>query len=317
MAGTHHIVLLDNWVSPPNVDFDHRVTQYKSTSPDQLPERIRDATIVVSSYTQVTRAGIEATRHLQLVACNSTGTNQVDKVALKERNIPLCHVPAQNTDSVSEHAFALYFALRRQIIPMHELTMADQAWSMGPAFQRFPRAPRTNSEETLVVIGYGAIGKKIESIGKALQMQVLIAERKGAESIRDGRMEFHQALTKGTIFMVVAPLDDESRNMIAASELGIIDDTALIINVGRGGTVSEHDLANALKGGKIGGAACDAFSEEPATRVNCPLLDPTIPNLILSPHVAWYSSRTIKGTIEVQKANLEAFVAGKAINVVL
>lgn len=160
MASLHHVVYLDNWVDPPPLNFEHRLTKYDSTTPEQLPSRLRDATIAICSSARITRAGIEAASNLQLIACNSTGTDQVDKVALRERGITLCHVPAQNTDSVAEHAFALYYALRRRIMPLHELTMDGVSWGKGPAFRLFEGGPpRTNAEECLVVVGYGALGE--------------------------------------------------------------------------------------------------------------------------------------------------------------
>jgi lactate dehydrogenase-like 2-hydroxyacid dehydrogenase len=147
-------------------------------------------------------------------------------------------------------------------------------------------------------------------------MKVLIAERKGADSVREGRTAFDEVLRQGTIFMIAAPLDATTRDMIGASELATMDPTAVIINVGRGGIVDEQALAYALKKHELGGAGIDAFEHEPATRENCPLLEPEIPNLVLSPHIAWFSSKTIKGTLITQKANIEAFVAGKPINLV-
>jgi glycerate dehydrogenase len=148
-------------------------------------------------------------------------------------------------------------------------------------------------------------------------MRVLIAERKGAESTREGRVTFEEALKQGTLFILVAPLDESTRGMIGGLEFSAMDPTAIVINVSRGAVWDEKVLAQALKDGQLGGAATDVFEKEPATKENCPLLDPTIPNLVLSPHLAWYSSKTIKGTIAISGANLQAFVAGNPINVVV
>lgn len=152
----HTIVALDGWVKLPRLDFDHVYTEYTSTTPDQLPERIKDATIVTTAAQKVTRAGIEAAPHLQLVACNGTGTDHVDKDAIRERGITLCNVPAQNTDSVSEHAFALYYALRRRLPQVHNHTV-DGGWPQA-LFTKLGPPPRVNAEETLVIVGYGALG---------------------------------------------------------------------------------------------------------------------------------------------------------------
>ncbi|KAK5124914.1 hypothetical protein LTR85_001104 [Meristemomyces frigidus] len=311
----HRIVALDGWVKLPALDFEYDYREYASTTPEQLPDRIKDATIVTTAAQKVTRAGIEAAPHLQLVACNGTGTDHIDKDAIRERGVTLCNVPAQNTYSVSEHAFALYYALRRRIPQIHQSTV-DGSWPQK-LFTKLGPPPRINAEEILVVVGYGALGQNVEKIGRALGMRVLIAERKGATKTRSGRVAFENALKEGTLFIVVAPLEPSTRGMIAAPELDAMDSTALVINVARGGIIDEQALAQALRDGQIGGAATDVYEHEPATKENCPLLDSTIPNLVLTPHVAWYSSKTVKGTSDTVKRNLEAFVAGKPVNVVV
>lgn len=158
----HRVVAVDSWVDPPELSFEHDFAQYANTTPDELPERIKDATIIITSSTRITRAGVEMAPSLQLVSCNGTGTDHVDKDVIRERGISLSRVPAQNTDSVSEHAFAHFFALRRRIIEMHELAMDGKSWAANlgtlvPNSFGQP-GPRVNAEETLVVIGYGALG---------------------------------------------------------------------------------------------------------------------------------------------------------------
>lgn len=148
-------------------------------------------------------------------------------------------------------------------------------------------------------------------------MKVLLAERKGATDVRPGRISFEAALKDGTVFMLVTPLDATTRDMISTAELESMDSTALLVNVGRGGVINEDALADALRKGTIAGAATDVFATEPASKERSPLLDPFIPNLLLSPHVAWYSSRTINGTLDILKKNIEGFVAGKPQNVVI
>jgi glycerate dehydrogenase len=156
----HHIVSLDNWVPTPEFTFPHTLDQYPRTSAAELLERMKDASIILISNTPIPRQAIEASPRLQLIACNSTGTDHVDKDAAKEHGVTVCRVPAQNTDSVSEHAFALYFAVRRKIIHMHDVAMDGDLWKsdLKPA-ARMGTPPRTNGEEVLVVVGYGAIGE--------------------------------------------------------------------------------------------------------------------------------------------------------------
>lgn len=155
----HNVVGLDGWVQPLPLDFDHDIVIHDLTSPDQLVERIKDATIVYTANQRVTREGIEAAPHLQLINCNGTGTDHIDKEAAREHGVTVTHVPAQNTESVAEHAFALYYALRRRAIQAHEIVMASNIWPVGgAALKKLGPPTRTNSEETLVVVGYGALG---------------------------------------------------------------------------------------------------------------------------------------------------------------
>jgi glycerate dehydrogenase len=177
-------------------------------------------------------------------------------------------------------------------------------------------------------------GKYVESMGKALGMKVLVAERKGATEVRQGRVPFDEGVQEGTVFIIVAPGDDSTRGMFSKTEFETMDSSALVVNVGRGGVVSETEVAAALKAGTIGGYGTDVFEKEPATLETCPLLDPSVPNIIHTPHLvckqssstetsdadcfqqAWYSAKTIRGTIETVQANIEAFVAGKPQNLI-
>ncbi|KAF2155481.1 NAD(P)-binding protein [Myriangium duriaei CBS 260.36] len=318
----HNIVVLDQCFSTlPPLNFDCTVTHFTSSKPDQVSYRIKHATIVVTTDTRITRANILFAKNLRLVAANGTGTDIVDKAALIERGVAMCHVPAATTESVSEHALALYYGLRRKLREMHQATLQGRAWEArdGKSLRRqgFGQSPRVNRDETMVVIGYGHLGKGIAILGEALNMRVLIAERKDACQIRPGRVPFEQCLRQGTVFMIAAPLTEATHGMIGTPELTAMNSTALVVNVGRGSIIDDMALVDALRRDGIGGAAVDVYREEPATRANSLLLDPSIPNLLLSPHVGFVSQRTIETVRAAQKANLEAFVAGVMINTVV
>ena len=149
----HKILAIDGWVKTPQMTFDYEVSEYSSTTPEELPLRMKDATIVITSATRVTRAGIENAPNLQLIACNGTGTDHVDKDAARERGVTVCRVPAQNTDSVSEHAFALYYGIRRHIVEMNQITMDGKTWASNNMLAReLGKPPRTNSQERLIIM---------------------------------------------------------------------------------------------------------------------------------------------------------------------
>jgi lactate dehydrogenase-like 2-hydroxyacid dehydrogenase len=158
----------------------------------------------------------------------------------------------------------------------------------------------------------------VEKLCKALDMKVLIAERKDSPTTRAGRTPFTDVLKQCTTLFLTCPLDTTTHNMLSHHELSLLHPTTLLINVGRGGIVNELALATALREGKLGGAGVDVFEHEPATRENCPLLaEGGVPNLVCTPHLAWFSQRTIEGTKETVRETIEAFVAGRAVNVVV
>jgi phosphoglycerate dehydrogenase-like enzyme len=159
-----------------------------------------------------------------------------------------------------------------------------------------------------------ASGKRIESIAKALGMSVLQAERKGSAIVRPSRTEFYETLQQSSIIVLCCPLDASTRGMIGERELRAMDKEAILINVSRGGVVEEVPLVTALKEGWIKGAATDVFEIEPAS-ASSPLLAAGIPNLTLSPHVAWYAESSIENLQATVKTNIERFVADHPENV--
>ena len=132
---------------------------------------------------------------------------------------------------------------------------------------------------------------------------------------QDGTVDFETILRDSDVITLHAPLTPETRNMIGAAELKKMKKTAVLINTARGGLVDEAALAEALKAGTIAGAGFDVLTEEPPRNGNV-LLDPSIPNLIVTPHVAWASREAMQILADQLVDNVEAFVGGRPQNVV-
>ena len=159
-------------------------------------------------------------------------------------------------------------------------------------------------------------GKHIEKIAKALSITVLIADRKGSTTLRPGRTPFVDTLQKTTVLMIGCPLDENTRDMIGEEELNLMQSTASLINVARGGVVNEKALVKALKEGTIANAATDVFEIEPATSAN-PLILEAPPNLTVSPHIACYADASLENLQRIVKLNIEGFVEGRPDNLVM
>jgi glycerate dehydrogenase len=148
-----------------------------------------------------------------------------------------------------------------------------------------------------------------ESVG----MRIIISERKHASEVRQARTRFEDVLRQSDIVSLHCPLNDETRDLIGQSELRMMKRTALLINTARGALIAEAALIEALRSGQIAGAGIDVLREEPP-RDGSPLLNLDLPNLIVTPHVAWASNEAVQTLADQVIDNIEAFVAGEPQN---
>ncbi len=147
-------------------------------------------------------------------------------------------------------------------------------------------------------------------------MNVLFAEHKGAAACREGYTPLEKVLETADVISLHCPLTESTQNLIATKELGLMKPTALLINAGRGGLVDEQALVEALKNGVIGGAGVDVFTQEPADESNPLIKNADLPNLLLTPHVAWGSDSAIQTLADQLIDNVEAFYRGEPVNLV-
>ncbi|KAI0150545.1 D-isomer specific 2-hydroxyacid dehydrogenase [Xylariaceae sp. FL1272] len=315
-GGLHKVVCLDAVLCPvPKFDFPHEYVEYENTiGEDLIIERVKDATIVITTRAWMSARTISHCPKLELIALMAIGFDIIDMEACRERKITVCNSPAASAESVAEHAFALYFAAKRKIVELHHMILEGHEWpEKKNGFFRYAHVPRVSRHETLGIVGYGGLGKILESIGKALGMEVIIAERKGISesATRPGRTPFDQVLRTCTVLMLGCPLDEETRNMIAEPELESMRRDSIVVNVARGGVMNEAALVKALNMGWISSAATDVFAIEPATSTSTPLVTDCPANLTLSPHVAWYADTSFETLQLLIKETLECYVIGK------
>lgn len=255
-------------------------------------------------------------RYWVVISIIASGTDTVDLAACRARGIVVGNTPYCNVTTVTEHVLALYFATRRSIMPTNALTRAgdwvtkgsQQATMNGPD----GKPPRTCHDELVGIIGYGAIGKNIESTAKLLGMKTVVAGRKGAPA-PEGRVPFETVIRECSVLIVCLPRSPETLNLISGAEFGQMKPYGLLINVSRGGIVDENALLSALREGKIAGAGTDVYSQEPADSSNSVLLAPDTAdlNLVTTPHVAWYAEVTFENYSRTCRANVASFVTAR------
>jgi glycerate dehydrogenase len=283
----------------------------KNTS--DVTREIRSADIVVTNKIRLDRDKLLAAEHLKLVCIAATGTNNIDLVAARESNITVCNVRAYATSSVVEHVFTLILNLARNLQNYRD-AVNHGAWQNADGFCLLDYPVRELNGQTLGIIGYGELGKAVATTARAFGMHILVAQRPGTPPDPD-RVPLDRLLSESSIISVHCPLTDSTRNLIDHRELALMRKDAILINTARGGIVNEMALSEALRQGRIAGAGIDVLSEEPP-RNGSPLLDPSLPNLIVTPHIAWAGINARQTLINEIAANIHAFLAGSPRNVV-
>ena len=319
MTSLTRIVFLDretlsDSVALPQVPFKHELQVYGRTAPDQVAERIADAEIVISNKVALRREHLQAAPNLKMIALAATGSDNIDLDAARERQIVVSNIRDYAVRSVPEHVFALIFALRRNICAYRQ-SVKDGRWQEAQPFCYFDYPIRDLAGSTLGVIGSGSLGQAVATMGRALGMKVIFAQRRGQTIVSnaDDRLPFEQVLEQADILSLHCPLTAETQNMLGMAEFErMAPRRPLLINTARGGLIDNQALEHALRQGWLGGAGLDVCTPEPppADHILMRLLD--LPNYILTPHIGWASQEAMQALANQLIENIAAFHRGEA-----
>ncbi len=294
--------------------FDHEWVEYGETDESQVVDRLRDATIAICNKVALRENSLAQLPKLKLIAVAATGTDNVDLPYCRAHNIAVCNTRGYAVSSLPEHALMLMLALRRNLVAYRDEVRAGR-WQEAKKFCLLDHPIGDLRGTMLGIVGFGTLGRAMAQLGRAIGMEVIVAERKHATSIRPERRSFADALRLSDVLTLHCPLTEETRDLIGAEELRQMKRDALVINTARGGLIDDHALLEALKSGKIGGAGIDVLRVEPPREGN-PLVEADLPNLIVTPHNAWASNQAMQTLGSQLIDNLEAFVGGEPRNLV-
>jgi glycerate dehydrogenase len=286
--------------------------EYEATLPDQVVDRLEEAEVAITNKVPMREDSLKCLPRLRLIAIAATGTNNVDLDYCSAHGIAVTNVRGYSTHSVAEHTFALLLALRRNM-PRYHADIVAGAWQRSTHFTLHSHPLNDLCDSTLGIFGLGDIGQAVARIAEAMGMKVLVAEHRRATTIRAGRVPFEQVLAESDVLTLHCPLTPETRDLIGEAELRQMKPSAILLNLARGGLVNETALADALREGRIAGAGIDVLTTEPP-RTGNPLLDPSLPNCIVTPHVAWASQQAMTRLAEETICNIEAFYRGESRN---
>lgn len=284
------IALLDNW------------QRYPATKPEQREQRLTGKQIAIANKVVFDAPLLKKLPELKVILLTATGMDNVDREYCQAHGIATYNVTDYCTASVSQHVFALILALKTQLLPYQKMTRNGD-WSRSGQFSSLAHPISELAGKTLGLIGYGSLAKGVETLAKAFGMKILIAQRTGDSKASDGRLLLHDLLPQVDVLSIHCPLTPDTKNLISSREFELMKRNAIIINTARGAIIDKLALATALKNQEIAGAGLDVLDQEPPP-LNHPLLNENIPNLILTPHIAWAALEARQRVIDKVTENL-------------
>lgn len=296
-----NIVIFDGYtINPGDLSWDKldalcdKLTVFDSTSEDKALSRLTGNEILMTSKCPITRELMENSPQLKYIGCTATGYNNIDVEAAADLGIAVTNIPAYSTDAVAQHTIALMLELSNHV-GLHNASVQEGQWSDNEYFCYWKKSVTLLTGKSLGIIGYGAIGRRVAQIARALGMEINIFSQDPAGAMKSDFVSLH------------CPLTRENRHMVNTEFLVNMKPGAILINTARGGLVDERALADAIKAGFIAGAALDVLEQEPPAK-DCPLIG--LDNCIITPHIAWSPKEMRQAVIDILAENLESWLTG-------
>lgn len=282
------------------------LTVHPLTSPDQIPERIRDAQVVITNKLRLNETNLSAADGLKLICVTATGFDNIDVGYCRHRGIAVCNVRGYSTNSVAQLTVAMVLELMMKLSARHQYVRSGAYTASGVANQLEP-AFHELSGKTWGILGAGDIGSKVAAVADAFGCRVLTCRRSGGCTLET-------LLTESDILTIHTPLTPETRGMIGQAQLAQMKPGAILVNVARGAVTDEAALANALQSGHLGGLGIDVYSQEPFPEDHPLYALREHPNICLTPHMAWAALEARQRCIDEIAQNIQSFLAGEDRN---
>lgn len=284
------------------------VVKYGFSAPEEIPERVKDADVLIVNKIAINEQTIGTAKNLKLVCVTATGTNNLDKEYLKKRGIAWRNVAGYSTESVTQHTFALLFYLLEKI-RYYDDYVKDEKYINDTVFTHFAEHFNEVNGKTWGIIGLGTIGRRVADIAKAFGARVIYYSASGSPA-QEGyeQVDFETLLTTSDIVSVHAPLNEYTKDLMDREAFAKMKKTAIFLNLGRGPIVVEQDLYEALETGEIAAAGLDVLCEEPMSETNPLAKIKDSKKLIITPHIAWASVEARNRLMQIIAEQIREFL---------
>lgn len=288
------------------------VIVHRTTAPEEIAERIRNADAVVINKIRLNESNLAGSR-VRLICVAATGYDNIDTGWCRENGIAVCNVVGYSTDSVAQLtvAMALYLAQH-----MEEYTryVRDGSYSHSGIANRLAPAFHELAGKTWGIAGYGHIGRKVGCAAAALGCRVIAYKRNPVSEIEC--VDLDTLCRESDILSVHLPLNDTTRGIFSREKIALMKQDALFINVARGAVADEQALADAVRTGSLGGIGIDVYSSEPFPESHPFYAIRESSRVCMTPHMAWGAYEARERCIREIAENIRAFQEGKPRNCV-
>lgn len=289
------------------------VAAYELSGVSLLPERIKDADIILCNKTPMNEQTLKSAENLKYIGLFATGYNNIDLEYTRSRGITVCNAADYSTDAVAQHTFALILEHYSKVHSYNSFVQKGE-WIKSDVFSPFVYRMHELSGKTLGIVGFGSIGRAVAKIALAFNMNVLFYSRSIKNDVGNAvQTDLDTLVSNSDIVTVHCPLNSQSAEMFNSELFSKFKKGALFINTSRGGVVNELALKEALENGTLSAAATDVLQTEPMA-ADCILLGTK--NLTITPHVAWAPTETRERLVRIVYDNLKSYLCGKPKNVV-
>ena len=284
---------------------------YQNTAANEVAERLADAEVAVVNKIKMNAEALSNATRLRLICVTATGYDNVDTALCRARGIALCNVPAYCTDSVAQLTLSMAISLATHLFSYRAYVASGSYTASGVANHLVPPF-RELSSLTFGVVGGGAIGTRVAELAAAFGCRVLVCRRQKAGAFPCVDMD--TLCREADILSLHVPLTEATRGMLSRARIQMMKKGAIVINTARGAVVDEAALADAVLSGHLGGVGVDVFSTEPFGTDSPYARIKSLPNVCLTPHMAWGAVEARARCVQAVAENIAAFFSGNAQN---
>ncbi|RXJ91679.1 hydroxyacid dehydrogenase [Arcobacter sp. CECT 8983] len=306
------IVFLDTKTLGNDISLDKfetlgEVIKYETTNSRETLQRVQDCDVVVTNKVVLSKEIIEKS-NFKLICITATGTNNVDLEAAAKANIEVKNVTDYSTSSVAQLTITLVLELIQKISYYKEYVDSLQ-WSRSNLFTHVDKPFFELKNKKWGIIGLGNIGKEVAKIANAFGSEVNYYSTSGKNLNTDyNNISLEELLKTSDIITIHSPLNDSTYNLLNKTNLSLLKEDAILVNVGRGGIINEDDLSAKLDSTKSLYCGLDVVEKEPIEESSPLLKIKNKDRLILTPHIAWSSIEARTTLINKVFDNIKSFV---------